>query len=92
MVDVLQSAPMVRPGPQRRRVSGLHLRQAREAAGYSREHMAALLDTRLATISDRENARDVSWDTWLSWAMALGLSLADAQRAPAAGPDLKPAS
>jgi hypothetical protein len=74
---------MSRSGPQRRRVSGLHLRAAREAKGYSREFMAQLLDTRLATISERENARDVSWDTWLGWAMALGLTFDEAQAAPA---------
>ena len=79
----LPSPPMSRSGPQRRRVSGLHLRAAREAKGYSREFMAQLLDTRLATISERENARDVSWDTWLGWAMALGLTFDEAQAAPA---------
>lgn len=69
------------PASKRRRVSGAHLRAAREARGLSQEDLAARLDVRGPTVSERENSDrsptrkgpGVSWEVWLAWASALGL-------------------
>ncbi len=76
------SAPVPKISPARRRVRASRLKAARAARGLTQEQMARELDVRVGTISDRENSGDavetgegVPWETWLAWAMALGLSV-----------------
>jgi transcriptional regulator with XRE-family HTH domain len=60
---------------KRKRIAGSQLSAARNASGLSQEELAALLDVRVATISVRENAADVSLETWIAWSSVLGLPL-----------------
>lgn len=65
---------MAKISPARRRVTGEHLRAARQHRGLTQEQLARLLDVRMATVSLRENADEgVPWEVWLATAMALGL-------------------
>lgn len=59
---------------KRRRIPGAALKAAREKAGLSQADLAVILELRLPTISERENAPNgVSWETWVSWAWACGI-------------------
>jgi DNA-binding XRE family transcriptional regulator len=65
--------------PSRRRVPASQLRAARLHRGLTQDQLARLLDVRVATISERENAGDgvaegVVWEIWIAWAAVCGLS------------------
>lgn len=74
---------------KRTRVPGSRLKEAREAAKLSQEEMSKLLDVRLATISERENANDVSLETWIAWASVIGVEWRDEHPAKPKRPKAK---
>lgn len=83
MLDVASVEDLTR-SKKRKRVAGYTLRAARESAGFSQQDLAAELQVRIPTISERENSGDpehptdeerkklhtvgVPWETWLAWA------------------------
>lgn len=67
---------MPKISPARRRVDAATLRAARLHRGMTQDELARLLDVRVPTISERENAdAGVSWEIWVAWASVLGLQL-----------------
>lgn len=66
-------APVENVTTKRQRVPGAALKAARINKGLSQDALSKILDVRLATISERENAADVSLETWIAWAAALGM-------------------
>ena len=89
MTDVAPVEVLTR-SKNRTRVAGHRLRSAREAAGLSQQDLAALLQVRIPTISERENSGDpehptdeergrmhtvgVPWETWLAWCFVCKLA------------------
>jgi len=67
-------AQVARMSPSRKRVPASQLRAARLARGLTQDQLARMLDVRVPTISERENADlGVQWEIWLAWAACLGL-------------------
>ena len=56
-----------------RRISAARCRAARVQAHLTQEDLAALLQVRAPTVSNRERGAVVPWEVWLALAQVLGL-------------------